>query len=142
MGAGVLFFNSTNQLLLVKPSYKDHWGIPGGVVDGDESPRASCIREIQEELGLEINKLQFLSVGYFANPNNNKGESLQFLFYGGVLTPEDIVKIKLAESEISDYKFVNPNTVMTMVSQDMAKRLPPALKSIRTGVPVYLEKLD
>ncbi|MDD5605851.1 MAG: NUDIX hydrolase [Patescibacteria group bacterium] len=142
MGAGVLFMDTTHKILLLKPVYKDHWGIPGGVVDSQESPKAACIREIQEEIGLTPTSLQFLSVGYFANRNNNKGESLQFLFYGGVLSAEEIARIRLAKQEIEAYQFVDLATALTMISSDMAKRLPPALASIDTGVPVYLETLD
>lgn len=142
MSAGVLFFNISHQLLLVKPSYKDHWGIPGGVIDQYESPRSACVREVKEELGLAIPSPQFVCVEYYPNTNNGKGESLQFMFYGGILNPQDIARIKLAESEISDYKFVNIAETLTTVSEGMAKRLPSALESIRTGVPVYLEKMD
>src|SRR4030042_1026069 len=37
IAVGVLLFNDDNQLLVLKPSYKDHWTIPGGVVNEYES---------------------------------------------------------------------------------------------------------
>lgn len=39
MGAGVLFFDGSGRVLLVDPVYKPQWEIPGGVVEGGESPR-------------------------------------------------------------------------------------------------------
>ena len=33
MGVGALFLSGKNDLLIVKPNYKDHWSIPGGVVE-------------------------------------------------------------------------------------------------------------
>jgi len=33
MGSGALFFDSAGRILIVKPSYKDVWEIPGGVVE-------------------------------------------------------------------------------------------------------------
>jgi len=33
MGSGTLFFDSAGRILIVKPSYKDVWEIPGGVVE-------------------------------------------------------------------------------------------------------------
>lgn len=48
MGVGALFLNDKNEILIVKPSYKDHWSVPGGVVDENESPRQACIREVKK----------------------------------------------------------------------------------------------
>jgi hypothetical protein len=36
MGAGVLFRDAAGQALLVEPTYKDYWEIPGGAVVADE----------------------------------------------------------------------------------------------------------
>jgi ADP-ribose pyrophosphatase YjhB (NUDIX family) len=51
MAAGVLFRDRANRVLLVEPSYKPNWEIPGGVVEADESPWAAASRELAEELG-------------------------------------------------------------------------------------------
>lgn len=66
MGAGALFRNAQQQLLLVKPSYKPGWEIPGGVVEYNESPYEACLREVQEELGLQVPLYRMLCVDYNA----------------------------------------------------------------------------
>lgn len=33
IAAGVLFFDNKGELLIVKPSYKNHWSVPGGVIE-------------------------------------------------------------------------------------------------------------
>ncbi|GLY96612.1 hypothetical protein [Actinoplanes sp. NBRC 103695] len=41
MGAGVLLTHPDGRVLLVEPTYKDHWEVPGGTPDqrGDASSR-------------------------------------------------------------------------------------------------------
>ena len=52
MGAAVLLSDHDGRVLLVEPTYKDYWEIPGGSVEADESPYTAVVREIREELGL------------------------------------------------------------------------------------------
>lgn len=81
MAAGVLFFNDEDKVLLVKMSYKDGWGIPGGVVDANESPLQGALREVQEELNLTVPKetLSLVCLGY-TSLLGAKTEALQLHF--------------------------------------------------------------
>ena len=94
--AGVLFFNDKQEVLLVKMSYKDGCGIPGGVIDANESPLQGALREVQEELNLTIptETLSLVCLAYYPG-NGHITESLQFMFYGGVLIEEQIQSISL-----------------------------------------------
>jgi hypothetical protein len=38
MAAGALFFDAADRILMVEPTYKDYWDIPGGYVETGESP--------------------------------------------------------------------------------------------------------
>ena len=42
VGAGVLFRDGAGRVLLVKPTYKNGWEIPGGYVERGESPPLGC----------------------------------------------------------------------------------------------------
>lgn len=42
------------RVLVVEPTDKSTWEVPGGAVEADESPRRACHREIAEGLGLEL----------------------------------------------------------------------------------------
>ena len=53
VAAGALFFDDQGRVLLVHPTYKDTWDIPGGYVERGESPAAACRRELKEELGID-----------------------------------------------------------------------------------------
>ena len=44
-------------LLLVRLSYRERWGVPGGLLQRGEGPREAARRETLEEVGLEIDLL-------------------------------------------------------------------------------------
>lgn len=139
MGAGALIFNKKGELLILKPTYKDHWTIPGGVVDTGESPHQACLREIKEEVGLDLQELRFLCVVYHANKNNEKGESLQFVFYGGKLDEKQLAGIRLPPKELSEYRFVDVEEAKTLISEAQCRRLPKCLEAIKNNTAFYLE---
>ena len=138
MGVGALFFNDKNEILIVKPSYKDHWSVPGGVVDENESPRQACIREVKEELGLEIDNVEFLCVDY-VSVIPEKSENLQFIFFGGKLTPERINSIKLSPDEIAEYKFTSVDEALPLLSEKLSKRISLCLTILKNNKGLYLE---
>lgn len=41
-------------LLLVRHSYRDRWGFPGGLLDRGETPEGGAVREAREEVGIDI----------------------------------------------------------------------------------------
>lgn len=133
-GAGVILRNKQGEILLVKPSYKDHWSLPGGTVDANESPVTTCVRETKEELGIDILPKSLLSVHY----GKNEGEFYQFIFDGGVL-PEDI-KITVDGDEILEAKFVALDKVKDFVGQDRAKRMEIYEKAFREGKTIFIDE--
>src|SRR3954447_7945733 len=52
VAAGLLMHDDQGRILMVKPTYKDGWDIPGGYVEPDESPAQAAERELAEELNL------------------------------------------------------------------------------------------
>ena len=141
MGAGALIFNTKGEVLLVKPTYKGHWSIPGGTVDENESPRHACIREIKEEIGLDITSLTFLCVDY-TPAIGDKNEAIQFAFYGGTLTDIQISSIHLQEEELCEFRFVSVDEAVELTGghmRNLAKRIPKCIDAIKTGTAVYLE---
>ena len=138
MGVGVLFLNEKNEILIIKPSYKDHWSVPGGVVDKNESPRRACIREVKEELGLDIGSLEFLCVDYVSTIPE-KSENLQFIFFGGKLGSSQIAAIKLPPDEIAEHKFVSIDEALPLLSEKLSKRVSQCLTTPKRKTGLYLE---
>ena len=61
----LLLLCKNKKFLLVKRSfteknYSGYWGLPGGGIDGDETPTDALIREIWEELGIELPNFKLL----------------------------------------------------------------------------------
>jgi len=142
MATGVIFLNNKNQILVVNPVYKSWWSIPGGVINKNESPLAAGIREVEEEIGIKVDSLKFLSMDYMSSKvsgYSTKDENIQFIFYGGRLSSKKIKSIRLNKNEISQYKFVDTSKAIKILSDRLAKRLPASLMALKKSCPVYLE---
>ena len=138
MGAGVLFRDQENHILLVQPSYKPTWEIPGGIVESNESPWQCCHREVQEEIGL-VKTIGRLLVVEYNPPTGDKTESLMFIFDGGVLLPEEIGRIRLQSSELLDYAFFAVDHLPESLTETLRRRITAAWHEMQTGRGVYLE---
>ncbi len=134
MGVGVLFLNETGELLIVKPNYRDHWQVVGGVIDANESPMTAAIRETKEEITVDIDTPKLLGVAYVS-----RRDSLRWVFYGGVLGADMISNIKIQKEELDEFKFVPMHEALTPVSTDFSKLLPVCFEAIEAGIPRYLE---
>lgn len=121
MGVGVLFI-SENKVLVLKPTYKDHWLLPGGVIDADESPREAAIREVKEELGLDVHIEKILVMDYL-HREGTRTECIQFLFQGPELSASDIANIRLQSEEITAYEFVTFDEALARLGAHASQRL-------------------
>lgn len=137
MAVGVLLF-SDDKLLLVKPGYKNHWSVPGGVVEENESLFDACLRETKEEIGLDIKVEKLLCVDYM-EANGEVDENLQFIFSGGQLDRMQINNIKVDGEEITEYKFAEPKDAFVMLSDRLQKRIRHGLYAMKHGATYYLE---
>jgi len=50
VAADALFVDEQDRVMLVRPTYKNHWDIPGGYVEEGKTPLQACMREVSEEL--------------------------------------------------------------------------------------------
>jgi 8-oxo-dGTP diphosphatase len=138
MGAGGIFLNADGYILLVQPTYREKWLLPGGIVEANESPGAACVREVKEELGLEVHLRQLLCVEYrCAAPP--KTESLQFIFYCGVLTPSQIEHIRLPPDELSAFHFVSLEEAKEKLEIHSVRRIQWAWQALQEQRTVYAE---
>jgi len=54
VGALCVIERDDGHLLLIRQSYRNHWGLPGGLLKKHEAPEDAARREISEEVGLTV----------------------------------------------------------------------------------------
>ncbi|NUU77117.1 NUDIX hydrolase [Paenibacillus xylanilyticus] len=57
----ILILNKTGEILLVR-HIDDTWGVPGGFMELGESVEEAAMREVHEEIGIELKKLELYGV--------------------------------------------------------------------------------
>src|SRR5215469_6438108 len=77
--ASALIFDERGRLLILRPTYKSGWTIPGGVMENDgETPWQACRREVREECGLEVTSARLACVD-FRRPGAGRAGGIRFL---------------------------------------------------------------
>jgi 8-oxo-dGTP pyrophosphatase MutT (NUDIX family) len=138
VAAGVLFFDEADRILLVQPTYKDHWDIPGGYVETGETPAQAAAREVSEELGIEATVGPLLVADWAPHPD--EGDKLLFIFDGGTLTAEQVDAIRLRAEELASYAFRHLPETVTLLIPRLGRRVAAAVEAHHTGRTRYLER--
>lgn len=138
VAAGALFLDPSGRVLLVHPTYKNTWDIPGGYVEQGESPAAACRREVHEEIGLDRQPRRLLAVDWA--PHEHEGDKLLFIFDCGDLA-DDEHRIQLDDDELDRWQWVALDQVTYFLSPRLARRIRSAVKITGSGTG-YLEHGD
>lgn len=134
--AGAMIFDTAGRLLILKPTYKPGWTIPGGIMEaGGETPWGACRREVREECGLEVRRARLACVD-FRPPRPGRPGGLRFLFDCGALGDEELAGIALQAAEIAEHRLAPPRTALDLLRKPVRRRVRAALH--RRGT-CYLE---
>jgi 8-oxo-dGTP pyrophosphatase MutT (NUDIX family) len=137
VSAGALIFDQKARLLILKPTYKTGWTIPGGVMEpGGESPWEACVREVREECGLTVRAGRLACVD-FRRPRPGRPGGLRFLFDCGPLDDAALDALVLQLEEISEYRMASLDEALTMLRGPIRRRVRAACGAKST---VYLEE--
>lgn len=139
VAAGVLLFDEDDRVLLVDPTYKPGWEFPGGVVEAGEAPARAGVREVAEELGLELAEVPRLLVVDWEPPVPPGFGGLRLLFDGGRLQRGRAVDLLLPAAELRGWSFADEAEAERMLPPVRFRRLRWALRARARGAVLNLE---
>lgn len=128
VSAQILIHDCRERLLLVDPSYKPDWDIPGGMAENNETPVDAARRELAEELNLDIGLQRLLCIDWVA-PHGPWDDLVVFVFDGGVLTNAQTETLRLQDSELVDFAFCTHTDAENRLRDYVWRRTDAALKA-------------
>jgi 8-oxo-dGTP diphosphatase len=136
VAAGGLITDPMGRVLLVKPNYRDHWTVPGGICEHGEAPQDGCSREMAEELGLQIPVGALLAIDWAMPYGAQARPIMHFIFDGGELA--DGGAIVLQEAELDEFRFTAPDELGSYLAPYGQRRVGGALRARDAGATVFL----
>jgi 8-oxo-dGTP diphosphatase len=136
VSAGALIFDGAGRLLILKPTYKTGWTIPGGVMEADgETPWEACRREVREECGIEVHRARLACMD-FRRPRAGRAGGVRFLFDCGQVGDQALAGIVVQPEEVSEYRLASVADALDLLRGPIRRRVRAATSSRRL---VYLE---
>ena len=135
--AGALLHDGGGRILVLKPTYKSGWTIPGGVMEADgETPWEACQREVAEECGLDVDAGRLACMD-FRRPRPGNPGGVRYLFDCGEIEAERRDALVLQDGEIEDARWATPAEADDLLSGPVGRRVGQGLTAAGT---VYLEE--
>jgi ADP-ribose pyrophosphatase YjhB (NUDIX family) len=136
VSAGALIFDRAGRLLILRPTYKSGWTIPGGVMEADgESPWQACRREVLEECGIEVTGGRLACMD-FRTPRPGRVGGVRYLFDCGELGDDVLAAIVIQPEEILEHRLVPVPKALELLRRPIRRRVRAACRG--RGL-VYLE---
>jgi 8-oxo-dGTP diphosphatase len=127
--AGAMIFDPGDRLLILKPTYKKGWTLPGGQMDpGGESPWEACKRETLEECAIVVERGRLACVD-FLRPKPGRPGGVRFLFHCGTVGEAAIAGIRLQPEEIAEHRFLELADALALLSGPLRRRVSQATAS-------------
>ncbi len=137
MIAHVLMRDAAGRILFCDTRFKVDWELPGGIVEPDESPREAAIREVREELGIDLPVGRLLALDWMP-PYLGWDDACELIFDGGLITEGDLSGFVLQPSEIAAVQLLDLDAAVEHLTPLSARRLV-AITASAPGETVLLE---
>lgn len=133
--ADALVTDARGRVLLVKPTYKAGWLLPGGVVEHREPPHLGAERELREETGLSRTAGALLALEWGRMFGQADLPLLVHTFDCGTASAEE--RLTLPQDELSDYGYFPPDEAGRLLAWYDAPRLRAAVAARESGRTAY-----
>jgi 8-oxo-dGTP diphosphatase len=120
--AHVLLRDLLGRVLLCETQFKPDWELPGGIVEPYETPRQGAIREVTEELGIELAVGRLLVVDWMP-PYLGWDDAIEMIFDAGLVGEDDLAAWSLQPTEIKRVALVDLDTAAELVTPLAHRRL-------------------
>ena len=107
VGAVGAVFDAGGRVLIVEHAFRTDypWGLPGGWVEPGEDPRATVARELQEELGLDVEVRDLLGCGVIRRVRTSTHPvHLGLAYYCRLRSPGSV-----PSTEVLGYEWADPS---------------------------------
>ena len=141
VAVAALIRDDVGGVLIVKPSYRDDWALPGGAAEPGEGPKEACERELSNALGVRLPLSRLLCLDY-ESEDDRTPDSLTFVFDGGQATAEQIMDIALPENRLSAFEFAAPSVAVERLTRPLGRCLRYALAAQLNRQVMYLENKE
>lgn len=136
VAAGGAVTDRQGRILLVKPNYRDHWTLPGGICEFGEAPQSGAGRELAEELGLAIPVGRLLVIDWSTQYGEHARPIMHFIFDCGQI--DDAGSITLQEAELDDFRFTEAASLSDFLPPRVLARVTGSLRALESGTTLYL----
>jgi 8-oxo-dGTP diphosphatase len=116
--AAIILENDKGEFLLAlrdnKPGipFPNHWDLIGGHVEEGETPEEALVREVKEELDIDLKEYSFFKI--YECLNGDAYENIKYIYTGKINIPiEEVTLLEgeraqyFSKEEIPDIKFAN-----------------------------------
>ncbi|MFM9538661.1 NUDIX domain-containing protein [Streptomyces turgidiscabies] len=135
-GALLLIRNQAGDVLLVRPSYREGWILPGGGALPNEAPHQAALREGAEETGLgDLELGPLLITDYIrASGDGSAAEGINLVFDGGTVSDDTTITLPTArpgeQPELTEWAFVPPGRLAEYCMPYQHRRITQALAAL------------
>jgi len=119
--AGNLLIEEGKLLLLYRKD-EEHWEVPGGKVEEGESPTQAAVREVEEEIGVDVE----LEKPFYTGEFMKDGE--MYLWHGYIASTEDEPDIQ--EEKFSELEWIDEERLDEIDLAPNLSQIEPALRKV------------
>ena len=121
------------KILIQRRTDNNRWGLPGGLLELEESYREAALREVREETGLEIRLESFLGIYHnyeMVWSNGDQAHTIGAYYLAGIVSGEPRI-----DGESHELRFFAPEELPDLFAEDHRAAVAAYLAGIRYPLP-------